>query len=115
MRKFLPLFLVTGAVVYGQACDRTCLENFVDQYLEALIAHNPAKVPLSPRVKMTEDGVRLNPGDGFWRSAKAKGSYRLFVTDTETGQVTFLGTMREDPALPVIVAVRLKVQNGQIT
>jgi len=114
MKKLLTLILLTGAA-YGQACDRACLENFVDQYLDALIAHNPAKVPLSPRVKNTEDGVRLNPGDGFWRSAKAKGSYRLFVTDTETGQVTFMGTMREDPALAVIIALRLKVQNAQIT
>lgn len=114
MSKFLTLVLLTGAVAYGQTCDRACLENFVDLYLEALIAHNPAKVPLSPRVKNTEDGVRLNPGDGFWRSAKGKGSYRLFVTDTETGQVGFMGTMREDPALPVIIALRLKVQNRQI-
>jgi len=115
MRKLLTLVLLTGAAAYGQACDRACLENFVDQYLDALIAHNPAKVAISPRVKNTEDGVRLNPGDGFWRSANAKGSYRLFVTDTETGQVTFIGTMREDPALAVILAVRLKVQNRQIT
>ena len=115
MKKFLTLILLTGAGAYGQACDRACLETFVDLYIEALIAHDPAKVPLSPRVKNTEDGVRLNPGDGFWRSAKGKGSYRLFVTDTETGQVAFIGTMREDPALAVIIALRLKVQNRQIT
>jgi hypothetical protein len=106
MRNLLTLVFLASAAAYGQACDRACLENFVDQYLDALIAHNPAKVPISPRVKNTEDGVRLNPGDGFWRTANAKGSYRLFVTDTETGQVTFIGTMREDPALAVILAVR---------
>jgi len=114
-RRLVSLLLLTGAVMYGQACDRACLENFVDQYLDALIAHDPAKLPMSPRVKNTEDGVRLNPGDGFWRTAKGKGNYRLFVTDTETGQVTFMGTMREDPALAVIIALRLKVQNRQIT
>jgi hypothetical protein len=114
-RKFLTLIVLSGAAAWGQACDRRCLETFVDLYMEALIAHNPAKVPLSPRVRNTEDGVRLEPGDGFWRSARGKGTYRLFVTDTETGQVGFLGTMREDPANPVIIALRLKVQNRQIT
>lgn len=112
--RILPLLLLTGAA-WGQACDRACLENFVDLYMEALIAHQPSKVPLSPRVKNTEDGVRLEPGDGFWRSARGKGTYRLFVADVETGQVGFLGTMREDPANPVILGLRLKVQNRQIT
>ena len=84
-------------------------------YMEALIAHKPAQLPLAPRVKNTEDGVRLDPGDGFWRTAQGKGSYRLFNADVETGNVTFLGTMREVPSLPVIFAARLKVVNRQIT
>ena len=103
----------------GQStCDRACLENFVDQYMDALIAHDPKKLPMTARVKNTEDGVRLNPGDGFWRTALAKGSYRLFVTDPEAGQVAFLGTMREvntPMPNPVIIAIRLKVENRQVS
>jgi hypothetical protein len=110
------LVFMLPAAGWGQAaCDRACLENFVDQYMDALIAHNPKKIPMSARVKNTEDGVRLDPGDGFWRSANAKGSYRFFVTDTENGQVAFMGTMREDPNLPVIIGIRLKVENRQVT
>lgn len=109
------LLILTAALAYGQGCDRACLENFVDLYMEALIAHNPKQLPLAPRVKNTEDGVRLEPGDGFWRTARYKGSYRLFNTDTETGQVVFLGTMREEPSNPVAVMIRLKVANRQIT
>jgi hypothetical protein len=82
--------------------------------MEALIAHKPAQLALAPRVKNTEDGVRLDPGDGFWRTAMGKGSYRLFNADTETGQVVFQGTMREVPSNPVIVMIRLKVVNRQI-
>ena len=114
--------LIAGALAgqgkSGAACDRACLENFVDQYMDALTAHDPMKLPMSPRVKNTEDGVRLVPGDGFWRTALAKGSYRLFVTDTETGQVAFMGTMREVNAPmpnPVIIAIRLKVENRQVS
>ncbi len=99
----------------GAACDRACLENFVDQYMDALIAHDPKKLPMTVRVKNTEDGVRLYPGDGFWRTALGKGSYRLFVTDPDAGEVAFMGTMREDPNNPVIIAIRLKVENRQIS
>ncbi len=108
--------LVAGALAANaqQTCDRACLEGFVDQYMEALIAHKPAQVATATRVKNTEDGVRLELGDGFWRSAKGNGSYRLFNADPETGQVVFFGTMREDPNLPVIVMIRLKVVNKQI-
>ena len=114
--------LIAGALAgqskSGAACDRACLENFVDLYMDALIAHDPKKLPMTARVKNTEDGVRLDPGDGFWRTALAKGPYRLFVTDTETGQVTFMGTMREVNAPmpnPVIIAIRLKIENRQVS
>ncbi|MGH9645875.1 MAG: hypothetical protein ACRD4E_03575 [Bryobacteraceae bacterium] len=113
----LAVLLQTTA--WGQsACDRACLEGFIDRYMDALIAHDPKKVPMTARVKNTEDGVRLDPGDGFWRTALSKGTYRLFGTDTETGQVAFIGTMREVNAPmpnPVIVAIRLKVVNRQIS
>ena len=86
--------------------------------MDALIAHDPKKLPMTARVKNTEDGVRLDPGDGFWRTALAKGSYRLFVSDTEAGQVAFIGTMREVNAPmpnPVIIGIRLKVENRQVS
>src|SRR6185503_11959004 len=118
IHKLVGMAVLFAAMGWAQsACDRACLENFVDQYMDALIAHNPKVLPMTARVKNTEDGVRLDPGDGFWRTALAKGSYRLFVTDTETGQVAFLGTMREVNAPmpnPVILAVRLKIENHQV-
>ncbi len=114
--------LIAGALAgqskSGAGCDRACLENFVDQYMDALIAHDPKKLPMTARVKNTEDGVRLDPGDGFWRTALAKGSYRLFVSDPETAEVAFIGTMREvnvPMPNPVIIAIRLKVENRQVS
>ena len=49
----------------------------------------------------------------------AKGTYRLFVTDTQAGEVTFLGTIREEgrkagEQVPGVIALRLKVVNRQI-
>jgi len=76
-------------------CDRACLEGFVDQYLDAVIAHDPKRVPIAANAKFTENGQRLNLGDGFWRSVLSKGKYKLFVTDVEAGQVAFIGTITE--------------------
>jgi hypothetical protein len=67
----------------------------VDQYLDAVIAHDPKRVPMTANAKFTENGQRLNVGDGFWRSVLSKGNYRLFVTDVEAGQVAFIGTITE--------------------
>jgi hypothetical protein len=104
----------------AESCNRACLESYVDRYLDAVIANQPSAVPLSPAVRFTEDGVQLVIGDGLWNTARAKGKYRLFVTDVPAGQVAFLGTMEEDhrdPAqgTPVMIALRLKVQQGLIT
>ena len=102
------------------ACDRACLEGFVDRYLDAVIEDSPAMVPLAGNVRFTEDGQKLAIGDGLWRTMKSKGSYRLFVTDVEAGQVAFIGTINEDhrdPAksTPALMALRLRVRNQKIT
>jgi hypothetical protein len=94
-------------------CDRACLESFADQYMDALIAHDPKRLPLSAKLKNTENGQRLDPGDGFWRTAAAKGKYRLFVDDPHSGDVALMTTMTE-ATVPVSVAIRLKIENRQI-
>ena len=35
-------------------CDRACLENVIDQYLAALAARDPQRLPLSADVRYTE-------------------------------------------------------------
>ena len=101
------------------ACDRACLEGLVDTYLDAAIAHDPKQLPLARDVKFTENGVRLEVGDAHWKTVTGKGTYRLFVTDAEAGQVTFIGTIREEArgpeGSPSALALRLKVRNRQIT
>jgi hypothetical protein len=101
------------------ACDRACLEGFVDRYLDAAIAHDPSKLPLSKDVKFTENGQRLQLPDAHWKTMTGKGKYKLFVTDPEAGQVAFLGTIVEESNTPggtgALIALRLKVKKQQIT
>ena len=101
-------------------CDRSCLEGFVDRYLNAVIDDAPENLPLAKDVRFTEDAQKLEIGDGLWRTMKGKGSYRLFVTDVEAGQVAFIGTITEDhrdPArsTPALMSLRLRIGNGMIT
>jgi hypothetical protein len=102
------------------ACGRTCLQGFVDQYLDAWIARDPKRLPLTANVKYTENGQRLELGDGSWNVATGKGKYRLWVPDTQTGQVAVLTTVTEEGAAPgqnvaSMLALRLKVVNRQIS
>ena len=102
------------SVAATQACDRSCLEGFVDQYLEAMLAHDPRKAPFAADVRFTENGQKLELGDGLWRTLTARGSLRMFVDDVEAGHVAFLGSIREADT-PAMLALHLRVRNGKIT
>lgn len=102
------------AVASAPVCERPCLEHFVDRYLDAMIAHDPSKVPFAPEVKFTQNGQRLELGDGLWRSITAKGTYRMFVADVTSGHVAFLGSIR-DADTPAMLALHLRIRKDQIT
>jgi hypothetical protein len=78
-------------------------------YLQALISHDPTKMPARRNLKYTENGVRLNLGDGLWQTASAMPTYRLDVIDEEAGQVGLLGRISEN-GNNNWYAVRLKVE-----
>jgi hypothetical protein len=116
----IALLTSVGRAFGAESCDRACLEGFVDKYLDAVVAHQPSMVPLSTAVRFTEDGQKLTIGDELWRTMRAKGHYRLFVTDVPAGQVAFFGSIAEehrDPgqSTPALIALRLKVRNLEVT
>lgn len=98
----------------SSSCDRACLEGFVNRYLDAVVAHDPSRLPLAKFAKFTENGAHLELGDGFWRTATARGGYKFYVDDANAGQVGFIGTMQE-AGQPVILALRLKIENQKIS
>lgn len=105
---------VMAAISFGQGrCDRACLEGFVDQYLDAMVKHDPKGLPLAKNVKFTENGQRLELGDGLWNTMSGKGTYRVFVTDPASGHVGFMGSIFED-GTPAMLGLHLKIQNRQI-
>lgn len=96
------------------ACDRDCLLQAAESYLEALAAHDPSKVPLSPDVTFVENLKRLKPGEGLWQTTTAgKTEFALTVPDPVTQQVGWLGVI-EQSGKPVLLALRLKFADGKI-
>jgi len=116
MVRSLILVVAGASLLAAQSpprCDRACLESWLERYVDAFVAHAPARVPFSKGVKFTENGQRLEPGDGTWRTVTAKGGYALKIADVERGQAVLMGTIREAGA-PTIFVLRLGITGQQI-
>ncbi len=95
------------------ACGRDCLQGYVDKYLDALVAHDPGRLPLAKGVRFTEDGQTLALGDGLWGTIEAREGYRLDFADPQAGEVGAFVTVNES-GRHQILGVRLKVAAGKI-
>ena len=95
-------------------CNRACLEDVVNQYLTALVAKDPKRLPLSADVKFTENAQVLPVGDGFWKTVEGRGNYTHVFADPEFGQVAYMGTMRE-AGQHLLMSLRLRLELGRIT
>ncbi len=95
-------------------CNRACLEGVMDQYLAALVAHDPKRLPLSADAVYTENDQIMDIGDGFWKTVQGPGNYKHIFADPEFGQVALMGTMREAGAV-LLLSLRLRIELGRIT
>ncbi len=90
-----------GRAAAKVACDRACLESYVDRYLDAMLAHDPSPALFAKDCIFTENGVRLPLGnEGLWFSMAGKGTYKFYVPDVETQQIAFIGTALEGGSAP---------------
>jgi len=97
------------------ADSREGLMGIVDNYLDALVTHDPAAVPIAPDAAFVENLERKPPGEGLWRTAsQAPNSFKIYVPDPVTGQVGFLGHMQANGD-PLLLGLRLAVEDGQLT
>ncbi|MGA2511650.1 MAG: hypothetical protein ABSG27_15640, partial [Candidatus Acidiferrales bacterium] len=109
-----------GWAVLGQpavpadSCDYGCLTSTVDQYLKALVAHDPSQVPVTANVKFTENTIPLKLGDALWGTMSGLGTYKLYFADPVGGAAGIEATIREN-GTPAILLLRLKVANHKIS
>jgi hypothetical protein len=121
--KWLPAaFLVLGAAVpvmlaveaaHQPACDRSCLIEFTDNYLDAMVAHNPAALKLAPGATIIENGKPAMLGEGLWKTARSVASRQAFA-DTTSGEAGFFGDVIEQDGTRARFALRLKINHHQI-
>ncbi len=98
----------------SKGCDRACLNAIADQFIAALLAHDPSRLPHTANLKYTENNVELKPGDGLWATASGLGTYKVYMDDPEAGSVGYFGVIEED-GHPGILGARLKVNNHKVS
>jgi hypothetical protein len=122
-RFYLAAVLLLGVLLTNRAgaadsksapCDRECLRGFITQYLNALVAHKPADLPVADNVRFTEDTVAMQLGTSpLWKNASQLRPYRLDILDVRQG-VAASQAIVEESGMPVMLMLRLKIAGGKI-
>ncbi len=121
----LSTALFAQAPARKPACDRACLQGYMDRYLKAMLDRNVSDDLFVRNVRFTENGIQLPLGnEGLWYGMSGLGGYRFYVPDIETQQIAMIGAVKEnmgnhgvndDQGNNVAVAIRLKIVDGKIT
>jgi hypothetical protein len=116
-------WIVVGMVIVASAdstgsaqttCDRACLRAMLEQYLAAVIKHEPSAAPLVVGFRQTENAINVRPGNGVWKTVTGLGKVQRRYLDPVSGQAGYYGTVEEGSSTAV-VTVRLRVENRQLT
>jgi hypothetical protein len=95
-------------------CPKQCLNGVIDEFLAAMIARNPREAQLSDNVRYTEMGQVVPVGSGLWTTITALGNYKHYMSDPESGQAAYIGTVKEDENV-MVLALRLAIRLGKVT
>ena len=96
------------------ACDRACLRTMLDQYLDAVIKHDPKAAPLVVGFRQTENALNVAPGNGVWKTMTGLGKMQRRYLDATSGQAGYYGLI-EEGGTTALVTVRLRVQNRKLS
>jgi hypothetical protein len=105
---------LSQTAAFAADCDRACLTGMITQYVDALVEHDPSKLPLADNVRFTEDSRALKLGEGLWQTVTAKGSFRHDYLDTRKQIAATHIQLREDKG-QVLCSALLYVKDGKIT
>lgn len=101
------------AVAATPPCDRACLGKTLDQYLDAVVRHDPSAAPLASGYRATENAAVVKAGDGLWKSATRLGAVQRRYFDPVTGQAAYYGLI-EEPASTSVAIIRIRVEGGKV-
>jgi hypothetical protein len=113
----LGSFALVGMATSGaQAadCDRACLKGMITKYVDAMVAHDPARLPLAANARFTEDSQELKLGEGLWKTVTKKGDFRQDYIDSRK-QIAASHVMLFEENAAVLYSVLLRVADQKIT
>lgn len=132
--RLLPALLLTllgsGLTQQAQAqnCNRSCMGEVLDDYLQALTSNAPDQAPLATTYRHTENDVVQVLGEGLWKTATGLGAMQRQYFDEVSDQAVYYGTLYEGAAHEgaadeggadgngplAVVAVRVHITNKQV-
>jgi hypothetical protein len=95
-------------------CDRTCLVGIARNYMDAVMRHEPARVPFAAQVKSTENGALIRPDRNVFSDTDHIDHPVQYVADIRDGEVGVMGVL-QDWAGEALFALRLGVRDRRIT
>ncbi len=98
----------------GKNCDRQCLVQILDQYLEHLQSHNPAGLPVAADANVRELTAPVKLGEGGSWKRVTKFRTKMVFADPAQGNVMYRGAVETTGKLGSL-SIRLKVENRRIT
>jgi hypothetical protein len=107
-------FAAAPAATAQSTCDRACLRTALDQYLAAVVKHDPAAAPLAIGFRQTENAINVRPGNGVWKTVTGLGKMQRRYLDPISGQAASYGIVDEGSS-SAIVTVRVRVENQKLT
>jgi hypothetical protein len=110
----IVVLIAASPVVAGAAtCTRPCLQHMITVYVDAVVAHSPAQLPLAADARFTEDSHELKLGEGFWKTVTAKGHFRQDYVDTRR-QIVAAHVELFEGGTPVLYSVILRIADRKI-
>src|SRR5215831_879642 len=96
-------------------CDRECLRGKVTQLLYAFLKHDVSGLPVSDKLRVTEDAVEKPLAKiGLVSTVTRLRGFRQDIIDERAG-VAGADVVVEETGAPVLLVVRLKVAEGKLT
>lgn len=94
--------------------DRQALVDLMENYIAAVVEHDPSAMPLAENVKLVENTKVTPIGKGLWETATSGFTdFKIFVADPVAGQVGVISVIGVNNE-PTIIGARLKVEKGKI-
>jgi len=114
---FATVLVGLASTVHAATCTRADLTRVVDSYFKVVETHNMSALPTTAKLRITENGQDMQPGEGLLKSG-GKTLLRRDVIDTERCAMVSEAVTEEtiDGALTqAVMAVRLKVEDGKVS